>query len=377
MASPADILEESIQRVRSRIDKSAINDPAANEKIEFVCRCLSNRAGVRMLLTCALAKVHNPQVDIRKPYTEIGTPDSFSGRAEYDEKYIGPFVARHNLPVNATTAFLTPGFRTINVPLALPLTISGRPKRMYSDTIDLLDFVHTGRLSPAELLDETLRQLLILQQEQAERRKQLLENLSTSSNGILLSAEEIVTLVSQHMRSPRSSRLPVLAVAAAYRCAAAHLGETFRTLYPHNAADMQTGALGDIEITLANDDEIVTCYEMKAKEVTMADVDAAIAKLASTQTRIDNYIFITTGRIDADVVDYATSLYRATDGIEFVILDCIGFLRHFLHLFHRLRIEFLDAYQALVLAEPDSAVNQPLKELLLTLRQAAEADSGN
>lgn len=330
-----------------------------------------------MLLTCALAKIHNPVFDIRKPYTEIGTADSFSGRAEYDEKYIGPFVARHNLPVNSTTAFLTPGFRTINVPLALPLTISGRPKRMYSDTIDLLDFVHTGRLSPAELLDETLRQLLILKQEQADRRKQLLENLSTSSNGSLLSAEEIVTLISQHMRSPRSSRLPVLVVAAAYRCAASQLGETFRSLHPHNAADIQTGAIGDVEITLINDDKIVTCYEMKAKEVTMADVDAAVAKLASTQTRIDNYIFITTGRIDPDVVDYAASLYRATDGIEFVILDCIGFLRHFLHLFHRLRIEFLDAYQALVLAEPASAVNQPLKELLLTLRQAAEADSGN
>lgn len=330
-----------------------------------------------MLLTCALAKIHNPEIDIRKPYTEIATPDSFSGRAEYDEKYIGPFVARHNLPVNSTTAFLTPGFRTINVPLALPLTISGRPKRMYTDTIDLLDFAHIGRLSPTALLDETLRQLLILKQEQADRRQQLLENLSTSNSGILLSSEEIVTLISQHLRSPRSSRLPVLIVAAAYRCAASHLGETFRTLYPHNAADMQTGALGDIEITLANDDEIVTCYEMKAKEVTIADVDAAISKLASSQTRIDNYIFITTGRIDPDVTDYASSLYRATDGIEFVILDCIGFLRHFLHLFHRLRIEFLDVYQSLVLAEPDSAVNQPLKELLLTLRQAAEADSGN
>lgn len=248
---------------------------------------------------------------------------------------------------------------------------------MYTDTIDLLGFVHTDRLSAQELLDETLRQLLILKQEQADRRKQLLENLGTSSNGILLSTEEIITLISQHLRSPRSSRLPVLVVAAAYRCAASQLGETFRSLHPHNAADMQTGAIGDIEITLTNDDEIVTCYEMKAKEVTIADVDTALAKLASTQTRIDNYIFITTGRIDPDVVDYAASLYRATDGIEFVILDCLGFLRHFLHLFHRLRIEFLDAYQALVLAEPDSAVNQPLKELLLTLRQAAEADSGN
>lgn len=377
MASPADILEQSIQRVRTRIEHPVVTNAQALEKVEYVCRCLSNRAGGRMLLTCALAKIHNPDIDIRKPYTEIGTPDSFSGRAEYDEKYVGPFAAQYDLPVNLTTAFLTPGFRTINVPLALPLTISGRPKRMYTDTIDLLGFVHSGQITPQNLMDETIRQLLILKQEQDERRKQLLENLGTSSNGIPLSAEEIVTLISQHLRSPRSSRLPVLVVAAAYSCAVSQLGETLRSLYAHNAADLQTGALGDVEITLVNDEEVVTCYEMKAKEVTNADIDAAITKLSSSQTRIDNYIFITTGRIDPDITDYAASLYRAMDGIEFVVLDCIGFLRHFLHLFHRLRLEFLDAYQTFVLAEPDSAVNQPLKELFLTLRQAAEVDSGN
>jgi DNA adenine methylase len=50
----------------------------------------------------------------------------------------------------------------------------------------------------------------------------------------------------------------------------------------------------------------------------------------------------------------------------------MGFLRHFLHLFHRLRIRFLEAYQNLLLAEPESAVRQELKESFLTLRRAAE-----
>jgi hypothetical protein len=51
----------------------------------------------------------------------------------------------------------------------------------------------------------------------------------------------------------------------------------------------------------------------------------------------------------------------------------IAFLRHFLHLFHRLRKDFLDQYQTLVLHEPDSAVSQGLKEAFLALRQAAES----
>lgn len=66
-------------------------------------------------------------------------------------------------------------------------------------------------------------------------------------------------------------------------------------------------------------------------------------------------------------------MYAPTGGIEFVVLDCTGFLRHFLHLFYRLRMHFLDKYQELVLAEDESAVRQPLKEAFLMLRIAAES----
>lgn len=330
-----------------------------------------------MLITCALAKIHRPSIDIRKPYTEIGDADCFSGRNDYDETHVWPFALQHGLPVNSTTAFLTPGFRTINVPLAPPLVISGRPKRMYTDTIQLLDDVYQGRITAEELLVETLRQLLLLKQEQESRMKQLLDELNTGDQGIPLSSEDIVSLIEQHLKSPKSSRLPVLVVAAAYKAAMQHLGECARPLYSHNAADLQTGALGDVEITLISDDNVITSYEMKAKEVTKGDIELAVEKVANSEMRVDNYIFITTAKIDKDVSEYAISLYRATGGIEFVILDCIGFLRHFLHLFHRLRLDFLNAYQELVLQEPNSAVNQPLKEVFLTLRRAAEIDSSS
>lgn len=377
MATPDLILENALRHARDRIDEPLIRDDAILDRIVFVSRCLSNRAGVRMLLSCSLAKIVRPQVDIRKPYTEIGTPDSYSGRAEFDEKYIWPFAYRHQLPVNSTTAFLTPGFRTLTTPLAPPLAIAGRPKRMYADTIQLLDDVYQERITAEQLLGETIRQLLILQREQQGRMEQLLAELRTAGSGIPLSAEEIVRLVEQHLHSPKSSRLPVVIVAAAYRAVADLIGEDIRTLNAHNAADLQTGALGDIEITLVGEgeNEVVTCYEMKDKEVTRTDIDLAIRKLANTGQHVDNYVFVTTLPVNEEVCQYATSLYREVGGIEFVILDCLGFLRHFLHLFHRRRMDFLEAYQALVLAQPDSAISQPLKEVFLVLRRAAEIDS--
>jgi DNA adenine methylase len=42
-------------------------------------------------------------------------------------------------------------------------------------------------------------------------------------------------------------------------------------------------------------------------------------------------------------------------------------------LFHRIRMDFLNRYQQLVLSEPESGVNQALKETFLALRKAAEA----
>ena len=83
-------------------------------------------------------------------------------------------------------------------------------------------------------------------------------------------------------------------------------------------------------------------------------------------------MFVTTDAIDPLVTEYAATIYEKLDGTELAILDCVGFVRHFLHFFHRCRSAYLDAYQNLVLNEPDSSVSQTLKEVFLALRQAAE-----
>lgn len=215
--------------------------------------------------------------------------------------------------------------------------------------------------------------LLALREERQRRIASRIAEIRLNE-GFFLSSKEIVTLISQHLACKNASRLPVLVIAAAYRAAADRLGEYALPLQSHNAADEQTGAFGDVEVCLTSDEQVVTAYEMKMKRVTTDDIHRAIQKIAGQQPRIDNYIFITTDAIDPAVSEYATSLYEQLGGTEIAMLDCLGFLRHFLHLFHRLRIEFLNAYQELLLAQPDSAVRQPLKEAFLTLRQSAESD---
>ncbi len=324
-------------------------------------------------MACLLAKINKTSVDVRKPYTEIGGPDAFSGRS-YDEKYITAFKNKHDLPCNDTTAFLTPALRNRNAALTPDLNLVGRPPQLYQAVIDLLDDVHNNRVSADDLLAETVRWLLIVRNERRQRIESLIEGLKTTEDAVPLSSEDIVNLIEQHMSLKGTSRLPVLVVTAAYHAAENHLREYVLKLHSHTAADLQTGALGDVEITLVDDNKIVTSYEMKDKRVTKEDIDRALQKISETGNRVDNYIFITTDKIEDDVQDYALSLYNETSGIEFVILDCIGFIRHYLHLFHRLRTDFLEAYQALILKEPQSSVSQPIKEVFLSMRQAAEVD---
>jgi hypothetical protein len=373
MAEPARILDAAFRRASSNLGQSLVEDAEVRERVEYVARNLRNRAGVRLLMACLLAKLHRPEIDVRKPYTEIGEPDAFSGRT-YDERYITAFINEHNLPCNSTTAFLTPALRNRNVMLTRGLNLVGKPPQLYQFVLELLDAVNSNRITSNDLLAETIRWLIVDRNEKQLRLEALIQELKTTEGALPLSSEDIVNLIEKHLSLKGTSRLPVLIVASAYQSVQQYLGEKVLALQSHNAADLQTGALGDVEITLLRDDEIVTSYEMKDKRVTNEDIDRALQKLSVSGKRVDNYIFITTEIIDEQVQDYARSLYQETGGVEFVILDCIGFIRHFLHLFHRLRRKFLETYQSMILEEPQSSVSQPVKEAFLAVRRAAEAE---
>jgi len=250
----------------------------------------------------------------------------------------------------------------------------GRPRELYKKTLQLLEDVAENRITAELVLVETVRVLLKLKEEKQARISSLCDAIKRTDGALPLSTEAIVNLIGQHLACKNSSRLPVLVVAAAYKVVGAQLGERILPLKAHNAADSQTGTYGDVEICLIGDNAIVTVYEMKMKPVTIDDIDAAERKILRAPNPINNYLFVTTDKIDPDVAKYAATRYDKLNGCEIAILDCIGFLRHFLHLFHRVRMDYLNTYQELVLTEPDSAVSSSLKEAFLALRQTAECE---
>ena len=369
--TPEQILDRIFKKASVAPYQPLIKKPAIAEQIETVCR--TQHASIRLLMSCLLGKLIDPNVDPRKPYTEIQDADCFSGRT-IDEKYLATFITQHELPCRSTTAFLTPVFRTMNRPLTLDIKLESRYKEVISATIHLLDDVVTRQVRAEDLFTEIVRILIRIRDENKSRLEYLLKSMRATTGNLSLSSNDILVLIRQHLLCKNSSRLPVLIVAAAYQSVESKIGERVLSLNSHNAADLQTGALGDVEICLENDDAVVTAYEMKMKRITKSDIDLAVEKILRSSCRIHNYIFITTEKIEEEYDEYATDFYEKTGGTEIAILDCYGFLKHFLHFFHRFRMVFLDHYQKLVLAEPDSAVSQSLKEAFLTLRKNAEAE---
>lgn len=199
------------------------------------------------------------------------------------------FIFEHSLPCNPTTAFLTPALRNRNTTILPDTNLVGRPAALYQDALQILTNVQEGTVSAADVLAETVRILLIKKNRRQEQLDALLEGLQISGEALPLSAEGIIRLVSQHLASPNSSRLPVLVVAAAYQAASGFLGEITKPLHGHNAADSQTGAVGDVEIVLVDEARVVIGYEMKTRRVTRDDIDLLAKNRRQRYTQLHFY----------------------------------------------------------------------------------------
>lgn len=364
---PTDVLIRAVKRAQS---SEPLNLPEeVRRDVLSVIACGSNRAPARLVLACALAKAHRPELDATEPYTEIRSGQSFSGRT-YDERYLTALINEHRLPLNPTTAFLTPTLRNANEAIRSTTAFEGRPREVYRDAARVLEALQAG-LKAEDVLAFALRELLALRD---ARARELADALASAGTGRqILSTEDVLTLLEQHLKSKNASRLPVLLVAALYRTLGELAGEGALSLGAHNAADLQTGALGDVEVELLSQPgRVVTAYEVKARAVTLDDIQHAASKVTSAAAKPENYLFVTTHPVDRDVAEYACTLHDQL-GVEFAVLDAMSFARHLLHFFHRYRLNFLEAYQALLLAEPDSAVRPELKMSWLALRTAAEA----
>ena len=50
--TPEQILQDIYDRAAATLEESVVTDKTTRERVDYVCRCMSNRAGVRLLMSC-------------------------------------------------------------------------------------------------------------------------------------------------------------------------------------------------------------------------------------------------------------------------------------------------------------------------------------
>lgn len=76
--------------------------------------------------------------------------------------------------------------------------------------LQLLTDVYEENLTASQLLGETIRQLILFRDEKQQRMRSLIAGLKSTQRDVPVSAEQIITILQQHLATKGASRLPVL-----------------------------------------------------------------------------------------------------------------------------------------------------------------------
>jgi len=349
---PAELLttmyNESMQIVGSDSEiKSDLDEMIASCLREILSKSESAKGVITVILTSAVYKTLHPEQDIRNHQTSI--PNGYSGRT-FDTNYITPFLKRVKFPAMAESGWLT---RSLEQKVPYDSNYSGaiRPDSLKTAFLETIAFIQQGK-DLDKILSFLLQGLII------QRNAQQID-LAKPHN---LQITTIIDLLTKHFDAKYSaegaSRLPVLALYAAYQCLVSETKRFERkTLLPmesHTSADTRSGRIGDIDIV----DEKGRAFEaVEVKHgipVTVQLVKDAYEKFKTTQ--VSRYYLLSTASIDAsqaDEVNKEVERIKNIHGCHVIADGLINSLKYYLRLLSDTS-EFIASYVSFV--ETDSAL---------------------
>ncbi len=277
-----------------------------------------------VLITLLVKKVMKPQQDVR--LHQVSIPGGFSGRG-LDTKHITPFLRENNFPyMTSGSGWLT---RSLEQAAAYTLNYPGqiKPASIKEDFLKLLHAVEERQEPASKYLEEIFRQLVVLR----ERSQNI--SLSIPKNK---SIRAVVSLIENFWESSTgTSRIPVIAVFAAYQCIVQEVrkykNHQLLHLLPQNAADQRTGRTGDIDLKL--DSKIDEAVEIKhGIRITPELVTHTIEKIKRTTVR-RYYILSTNERLKGiEDITLLTTKARHNYGCEIIVNGVAATLTYYLRL---------------------------------------------
>ena len=349
---PTNLLEKTFAEAMKIVGsddfiKSNLNDDISKYLQEILNRSESAKAVLTVIITSLVYKIQNPEQDIRNHQTSI--ENGYSGRT-FDTKYITPFLKSVKFPAMAESGWLT---RSLEQKVPYDTNYSGaiRPTSLKIAFLETIDFIQNGNQ-----LDDVLS--FIFQGLIIQRNSQQID-LAKPLN---LPIATIVNLLSKHFDTKYSaegaSRLPVLALYAAYQCLINETkrfqGKNLLPMESHTSADSRSGRIGDIDIVDEKERAFEAVEVKHGIAITAQLVKDAFEKFKTTQ--VNRYYLLSTANIDIsqkDKIDQEIDRIKNIHGCHVIANGLTHSLKYYLRLLSDTS-EFIENYVNLI--ENDTAL---------------------
>lgn len=340
--------DESIKLVGSNDNiKSNLSIEITKHLDVILSKSESSKGVLTVILTSLVYKSLNPDQDIRNHQTSI--ENGYSGRT-FDTKYITPFLKSVKFPAMAESGWLTRSLEQ-KVPYNKDYSGAIRPATLKTSFLETIDFIQKG--NNLDLCLSYLMQGLII-----KRNSQKI-NLAKPLN---LPIATIIDLLTKHFNSTYiaegASRLPVLALFAAYEClmkeAKRFENKELLEIESHTSADSRSGRIGDIDIVDKNGRAFEAVEVKHGIPITTQLIKDAFEKFKTTQ--VNRYYLLSTADIEGSEmnnIEKEIERIKNIHGCHVIANGLINSLKYYLRLLSETS-EFISNYVDLI--ENDTAL---------------------
>ena len=294
MKEPLKILVEAYEKALEIAEKNTFEGfkpTNTRENIDlFLDKIETDKSLVQVIITSILKKIITPEQDIRVHMAKL--ENGYSARV-LDTQVTTPFFKKY-FPkyANKETAFLTKATRaeiiwTLEEGKKMPF----RSKILVEPFLNLMDAIQNQNLKLDNWLVYIFAKLIILTK---ENQVVFDETIETADFSDVLNINTVIGMLEQHFSTKLSSRLPVIAIHAAYQqlfpTIKKYGDKILRPLNVHTSSDKH--GFGDVEIWNKND----TPFEMiEVKHNVPIDRNLIFDVVKKSEnTTIERYYVLTT-----------------------------------------------------------------------------------
>ena len=285
------VYDEALAETAALDYSTTLPDGTVTQIEKIIERSEANKGIVTVLVTLLTHKITNAEQDIR--YHQAQLENGFSGR-NIDKAVITPFMKSKSFPAMAESGWLTRSLEQAH-PYTLDYPGKITPAEVKSAFLGIIDSVQVQGLDPERVLLYFFKLLI------KQRDAQNIELAKPHS----LSISKIIKLLEKHFTyhytCAGASRLPSLAIYAAYQCminqVARYDGKILLPLANHNSADAQSGRIGDLDVNNENGTAFEGVEIKHEIQITKQLVTDAYEKFKIYNT--DRYYLLTTANMDS------------------------------------------------------------------------------